>query len=225
MVDFLKSEAVLLTLTFFAYLVGQAVYKKTKFPLFNPLIIASFLLIGYILLLDIELARYLNSVSMIQLFLAPLVVSLAIPIMKKIDLIKTNLIPIIVGATVGSIVSIVSILLIGPWLGLDAQIIYSVVPKQSTTPIAIEVADILGGIRPITVVVVLLTAIIGVVIIPPLAKLLKLDDPLTLGMSLGTTAHAMGTAKALEIDPVAGAISGIALVFSGIVTAIIALLL
>lgn len=224
MVDFLKSEAVLLTLTFFAYLVGQTVYKKTKFPLFNPLIIASFLLIGYILLLDIELARYLNSVSMIQLFLAPLVVSLAIPIMKKIDLIKTNLIPIIVGATVGSIVSIVSILLIGPWLGLDAQIIYSVVPKQSTTPIAIEVADILGGIRPITVVVVLLTAIIGVVIIPPLAKLFKLDDPLTLGMSLGTTAHAMGTAKALEIDPVAGAISGIALVFSGIVTAIIALL-
>jgi putative effector of murein hydrolase len=225
MAEFLRSQVVGITLTFLFYIIGVKIYQKTKFPLFSPLIISTLFLIGYIQLLGIELSGFLTDLSGIQLFLGPLVVSLAIPIVKKMDLIKRNFIPIIVGSIVGALVSMGSILILGPLLGLEMDMVYSIVPKQSTTPIAVEVSDLLGGIRPIAVVVVLLTAVIGVVLIPPIAKRLKLNDPVVLGMSLGATAHAMGTAKALEIDPEAGAIAGIALVFSGIATAIIALFL
>ena len=223
--ELFDSQGFSLLITFFAYLAGQAIYKKTKFPLFNPLLIATIVIILIMQLASLDLTIYLSNVSIISFFLAPLVVSLAIPILKKIDLIKKNLVYILVGSIVGSVVSIVSVLWIGPLLGLDMQLVYSIVPKQSTTPIALEVSSLLGGIKAITVVVVLLTAVMGVLLIPSMNKLLKWEDSLLVGMTLGTTSHAMGTAKALETDPVAGAISGIALVFSGIITVLISLFL
>ena len=113
--------------------------------------------------------------------------------------------------------------MLGAWFNIDQEILYSIIPKASTTPIAIEVSEQIGGIRAITVAVVVMTAVIGAVIVPILVKLFRIKDPRIIGMGLGTTSQAVGTAKALEIDPTAGAISGVALVFTGIATAIIAL--
>ncbi|MCK7485022.1 MAG: LrgB family protein [Bacillus subtilis] len=169
--------------------------------------------------------RILGSIQSIQLFLGPLIVSLAVPIVKQIDLIKKHILPIIVGSLVGAIVSMGSILILGPLFGLTPELVASIVPKSATTPIAIEVADMLHGIRSIAVFVVVVTAIIAAVTFPTLFRWLKLKDPVVIGMTFGANAHALGTAKAIEIDPVAGAISGIALVFSGIATALIALFL
>jgi putative effector of murein hydrolase len=157
--------------------------------------------------------------------MGPLIVSLAIPIAKQRELIKKNLVPILVGTTIGSLMSILETLLIGHLLGLDDTMIASLVPKSTTTAIAVEVSTRLGGIRAITVAVVVLTAVIGSAILPLLIKLFKMKDSRLIGLGLGTTCHAVGTAKALEIDPMAGALSGIALVISGITTSIITLFL
>lgn len=221
--EILSSQAFGIMLTLVFYLFGGWLYKKTRFPLFSPLLVATLLLMGYILIADINMAVFLTDLSGIHLFLGPLIVSLAVPIMKQIDLIKKNILPILVGSFVGAGTSILAVVVLGKWFKLDQTIIYSVIPKASTTPIAIEVSEKIGGIRSITVAVVVMTAVIGAVIIPLILKILRIKDPRIIGMGFGTTSQAVGTAKALEIDATAGAISGVALVFTGIATALIAL--
>ncbi|MDD3123859.1 MAG: LrgB family protein [Candidatus Izemoplasmatales bacterium] len=223
--EIFSSQAFGIMLTFFLYLFSTFLYQKTKFPLFNPLLMSSILLILYIEIAKIDLHTFLTDLSGIQLFLGPLIVSLAIPVVKKIDIIKKNFLVIAVGSFVGAVTSIGAVLILGPLFGLDTEIIMSIVPKASTTPIAIEVSESLGGIKAITVAVVVLTAVIGSVIIPILIKLFKVKDSRVIGLGLGSTCHAVGTARALEIDPEAGAISSVALVFTGVITAIYILFL
>lgn len=221
--DILSSQAFGIMLAMLFYLLGGYLYKKTKLPLFNPLMVATILLIVYIQIAKIDLSSFLTDLSGINVFLGPLIVSLAIPIAKQIDLIKKNWLVILVGSIVGALTSVTSILILGPMFGLDQELISSLIPKSSTTPIAVEISSRLGGIRAITVAVVVLTAVLGAVIIPMMIKVLKIKDPRIIGMGLGTTAHAVGTAKALEMDATAGAISGIALVVSGVATTLITL--
>jgi predicted murein hydrolase (TIGR00659 family) len=225
MYDIITSQAFGIMLTLLFYIIGTFIYKKTKLPYLNPLLISTILLIVFIKLAKIDLNTFLTDLSGINVFLGPLIISLAVPIIKKMDLIKKNLLPIIVGAFVGSLVSMLTVVLFGKLFGLDAQIIASIIPKSATTPIAIEVTKKLGGIRAITVAVVIISSIIGTVLIPLLIKILKIKDPKIVGMGLGVTSHAVGTSKAIEINEIAGAISGVALVFAGIATSIIALFL
>lgn len=221
--EILSSQAFGIMLTLLFYLFGGWLYKKTKFPFFSPLLVATLLLMGYIFIAEIDMTTFLTDLSGIHLFLGPLIVSLAVPIVKQFELIKKNILPILVGSFVGAITSIIAVFVLGKWFNIDQEILYSMIPKASTTPIAIEVSEQIGGIRAITVAVVVMTAVIGAVIVPILVKMLRIKDPRIIGMGLGTTSQAVGTAKALEIDPTAGAISGVALVFTGIATAIIAL--
>lgn len=225
MYDIITSQAFGIMLTLLFYIIGTFIYKKTKLPYLNPLLVSTILLIVFIKLAKIDLNTFLTDLSGINVFLGPLIISLAVPIIKKMDLIKKNLLPIIVGAFVGSLVSMLTVVLFGKLFGLDAQIIASIIPKSATTPIAIEVTKKLGGIRAITVAVVIISSIIGTVLIPLLIKILKIKDPKIVGMGLGVTSHAVGTSKAIEINEIAGAISGVALVFAGIATSIIALFL
>lgn len=225
MKEIISSQAFGVMLALLFYLLGGFLYRKTKFPLFSPLLVATVLLILYIKIVKIELSVFLTDLSGISLFLGPLIVSLAVPIVKNIDLIKKYFIPIIVSSVVGAFVSMFSVILLGKLFNLDSEIISSVIPKSSTTPIAIEVSARLGGIRPITVAVVVTAAVLGAVILPIVIKVFKIKDPLIIGLGLGSTSHAVGTAKALEIDATAGAIAGISLVISGVATALIALFL
>jgi putative effector of murein hydrolase len=221
--ELLSSQAFGIMLTLLFYIIGGYLYQKTKFPFFSPLLVATLLLMAYILIADINMATFITDLSGIQLFLGPLIVSLAVPIIKQINLIKKNILPILVGSFVGAASSMLVVVLLGNWMNLDMEILLSVIPKASTTPIAIEVSERIGGIRAITVAVVVLTAVIGAVIVPSLIKWFKIKDPMVIGLGLGSTSHAIGTSKALEIDPIAGAIAGVDLVFTGIATALIAL--
>jgi len=224
MSDLYSSQAFGIMLAMLFYLMGGALYRKTKIPLFNPLLVATILLIAYIRLAGLDLNTFLTDLSGINVFLGPLIVSLAIPIAKQIDLIKKNWAIILIGSFVGALTSVLSIVILGPLFNLNAELINSLIPKSSTTPIAVEISSRLGGIRAITVAVVVLTAVLGAVIIPFFLRIFRIKDPRIIGMGLGTTAHAVGTAKALEIDATAGAISGIALVVSGVATTLITLL-
>jgi putative effector of murein hydrolase len=173
----------------------------------NPLLIATILLILFIKIAKIDLNTFLTDLSGINVFLGPLIVSLAVPIIKRIDLIKKNIVPIIVGAFFGSLASMLSVIVLGKWFGLDQELIASIIPKSATTPIAIEVTNKLGGIRAITVAVVIISSIIGTILIPLLIKILRIKDPKIVGMGLGITSHAVGTSKAIEIHQTAGAIA------------------
>lgn len=214
---------VLLSLS--AYLFGAFLYRKTKFPLFSPIVVATALIMGFLAVSGEPVADYLDSTRSIQLFLGPLIVSLAVPIVRQIDLIKKYLLPILVGSVVGAATSMLSVMWLGPLFGLTPEVIASIMPKSATTPIAVEVVGLLGGIPSIAVFAVVATAILAAAIFPFLYKAMGIKDPLLIGLTLGANAHALGTAKAMEIDKVAGAISGIALVISGIATAILALFL
>lgn len=225
MKEIITSQAFGIMLTLFFYIVATQIYLRTKITYLNPLLIATILLMIFIKVAKIDLNTFLTDLSGINVFLGPLIVSLAVPIIKKLDLIKHNLIPIIIGAFVGAFVSMISVIIFGKLFGLTDELIASIIPKSATTPIAIEVTNRLGGIKAITVAVVIISSIIGTVLIPLLIKLLKIKDPKIVGMGLGVTSHAVGTAKAIEINEIAGAISGVALVFSGIATAIIAMFL
>ena len=224
MIDFLSSFVFMFTLTLGFYLLGSFLYRKTKFPLFNPLLVASSMMIGYLLLLQIDVEKYLVSVNGIHLFLGPMIVALAVPIYLNRKIIKKHFVPIMVGVGVGSVVSVASVWLVGKIFQVDWDIILSVIPKSSTAAIAMEVSEQIGGVPTITIAVTSITAVFGAIVLPMFLKLLRITDPLLIGLSLGTTSHALGTSKALEINEEAGAISGIGLVFAGIVTVIIALL-
>jgi putative effector of murein hydrolase len=223
--EILTSQAFELMLSFLFYVFGYHLYKKTKMPLFNPLLISTLLLMGYIWLMGIEVQKFLTDLNGLNAFLGLVIVALAVPIFKQIGLIKKNLLPILIGSLVGTVVSITSVILLGRLMGLDSVIINSVIPKSSTTPIAIEVSAKLGGIKGITVAAVLITAVAGPLIIPIIVKIFRIKDPKIIGLGLGSISHVVGTAKAMEIDQTAGAISGISLVVSGIATVIIALFL
>lgn len=223
MKEIITSQAFGVMLALMFYLLGNYLYKKTKLSLFNPLLFSAILLIIYVKLFDLELDVFLTDLSGISLFLGPLIVSLAIPIVKQMDLIKKYSLPILAGSIVGALVSMFSVILLGKLFNLPDDIIASVIPKSSTTPIAIEVANRLGGIRAITVAVVVLAAVFGAIIIPIIVKVFKIKNPLIIGLGLGSTSHAVGTAKALEIDPIAGGIAGVSLVITGVATAIISI--
>jgi predicted murein hydrolase (TIGR00659 family) len=224
MKELFGSQIFLVLLTIGFYILGTFLYKKTKFPLFNPLLVSASLMIAYLLLLKIDVEQYLTSTNGIHLFLGPMIVALALPIYFNKHLIKKYMVPILVGVSVGSIVSMLVVLGLGVLFQVDWDIILSVIPKSSTAAIAMEVSDQIGGISTITIAVTSITAVFGAIFIPMLLKLLRIKDPLLIGLSLGITSHALGTSKALEINEEAGAFSGIGLVFSGIVTVLIALL-
>lgn len=214
-------------MTFGLYTLFSLLYAKVKFPLLNPLLLTSVVIIIYLVITGFNVKDYSNSMSMISYFLSPLTVCLAIPIFNRIQIVKLYFLPILVGTIVGATVSVLSILLFGKLLGLDKNIILSMVPKSVTTPIALEISNNLVGdaYQGITVSSVVLTGVLGALFGPIIIKILNFKRSPVVGMSLGGTSHAVGTSKAVEISARAGAISSVAIVTSGIVTVIISLFL
>lgn len=212
-------------LTLFTYTIFSFIYHKCKFPLFNPLLLTSIVIILYLLITKYSVNSYTDSLSIVNIFLSPLTVCLAIPVFNRIQIVKHYFLPIVVGTIIGAIVSIGSVLLFGKMLHLDQEIIMSMIPKSVTTPIALEISEKLGGIKGITVSAVILTGISGALVGPLILKLFHIKRSPAIGMSLGGTSHAVGTSKAVEISARAGAISSVAIVTSGIVTVILSLFL
>ena len=158
---------------------------------------------------------------MISFFLTPATVALAIPIYRKLDVLLKNLLPILLGAFVGSMVSIGSVLLFSHLFGLSESTTLSLVPKSVTTPIAVAVAEMLGGVTSITAIAVVITGIIGAIILPTFLKCIGVRNPVQMGLSIGTASHAVGTSRAIELGETEGAISGLAIGVAGLLTALI----
>lgn len=211
---------VLISLT--AFEIGSLIYKKTKLPIFNPLLISMIIIAVLLTSLHISYESFNKGGQIISFFLGPSTVILALPLYKKISLLKKNALAIILGILTGSIVAMISVVLFSKFFGLSDELTASLIPKSITTPIGIEVSRQLGGIPSVTVVIIIITGIIGSIIVPPLLKLFKIKDKISVGIALGTSSHAIGTAKALEIGESEGAMSGLSIGIAGIITVLLA---
>jgi len=211
-----------IVLSLIAFEIGLFIYRKTNISFFNPLLIAIGFVICFLLAFNIDFESYNKGAQFINMFLGPCTVILAVPLYKQIDLLKEHSTSIIIGILVGSLIGIFSIIGLSYLLNLNGEIIKSLIPKSVTTPIGIEISSELGGLVPITVLAIVITGICGAVMGPTICKIFRIKDPVAVGISLGTAAHAVGTSKAIELGETEGAMSGLSIGVAGIITVLIA---
>lgn len=205
-----------------AFQIGLFINKKTKKAIFNPLIIAIGMIIILLLSFDIDYEVYNKGGSIITFFLGPATVVLAVPLYKQIERLKTSGIPVVVGIVVGCSISIISIFYLSKILGLTEPVSLSLVPKSVTAAISREIAVQMGGLPALTVAVTVLTGITGNVIGPAVCKLFRIQDEVSVGIAMGTASHAIGTAKAMELGEVQGAMGSLAISVAGLITVFLA---
>ena len=223
--EILSSPFFGLALSIGVYLLCKWINQKTKLAILNPLLLTTALIIIILVALDIPIDSFNNGGDFISLFLAPATTVLAYSIYRQITLLKKNFIPIFIGCLMGSLTSMTSAYLLCKAFGLDSTLTASMIPKSVTTPIAMEVSSSLAGIPSVTVAAVVVTGIFGSMACPILIKLFKVKNKIAAGVAIGTCSHAAGTSKAIELGEVEGAMSGIAIGVSGILTVLISLFL
>lgn len=212
-----------IVLSCLAWCAGVWVQKKTKFVLFNPLIVATAIIIVVLAALDIPYADFDRGGSIITLMLGPVTAVLALNIYNQRKLLGQHFLPVLAGCLAGCLVSVGSILLLCRLLVVDGIITASLVPKSVTTAIAVAVSESGGGVKPITVAAVMVAGTTGAIFAPLFAKLFRITDPVAEGVAIGACSHALGTSKALEIGQLQGAMSSIAICVCGVITSVLAL--
>ncbi|MCD2348381.1 LrgB family protein [Clostridium guangxiense] len=205
-----------------AFEAGLFLYKKTKLSIFNPLLISIIIVIFILKGLNITLNQYNAGGQFISFFLGPSTVILAVPLYKKIDLLKKNIVPILLGISIGSIFGMLSIAAMCHIFKLPNMIDLSLLPKSVTTPIGQSVSKQIGGIPAVTVAAIVLTGVFGSIIGPLVFKLFRIKDPVAMGIAMGTSSHAIGTTKAIEIGETQGAMSSLSIGVAGLITVIVA---
>ncbi len=207
-------------ISLFAYMIGVFLRKKTKLSIFNPLLIAILLTMGVLLWLDIDFETYEGSAKYLSYLLTPATVSLAIPLYEQIELLKKNWKAVFAGVFTGVLSSMLSVLLFALVFRLNHAEYVTFLPKSITTAIGKGVSEELGGYVAITVAVIIITGIIGNIFAELVCKIFKIKEPIAVGIAIGSSSHALGTAKAMEIGDVEGAMSSLSIVVSGLLTVV-----
>ena len=217
-----NSAASGIVLSLLAFEIGTWIRKKWKLAILNPLLISILIVIGFLVCFRIDYESYNSSAKYISYFLTPATVSLAIPLYQQIELLKKNLAAILVGILSGVLTSLFSILAMCTFFGMNHAQYVTLLPKSITTAIGMGVAEELGGYVTIAVAVIIITGVLGNVIAEAVCKWFCIRHPIAKGLALGTSAHAIGTAKAMEMGEVEGAMSSLAIVVSGLCTVVCA---
>ena len=210
-----------LFISVFAYMIGMWIKKKLGWGILNPLLIAVVLVIAFLVGTGISYEEYNKGASYISYFLTPATVCLAIPLYKQLELLKKNLAAVVIGITSGVAGSAASIDLMSLLFKLDHVYYVSLLPKSITTAIGMGVSEEAGGIVTITIVSIILTGIFGNIIGEAWFRLVGIKEPIAKGLALGTASHAIGTAKALELGEVEGAMSSLSIAVAGIMTVVV----
>lgn len=221
----LQSPMFGILLSLIAFEIGLLIQRKTRLLVCNPLLIAIIGIILFLLVTQIPLSSYQAGGDIINMFLGPATVVLAVPLYRQVHNLKHFFVPILIGISTGVVSSLASTLLCSWIIGFDPEIIASLLPKSITTPIGIELSSQLGGIQAVTVLTILVTGIMGAVAADLVFKIFHIDHPIAKGVALGTSAHAIGTTKALQLGHIEGAMSSLAIGVSGLITVFITPLL
>ena len=204
-----------------AYLLGSWLRKKTGIAVLNPLLTASLLIIAVLLAGRIDYEVYNEGAQYVSYLLTPATVCLAIPLYRQLRLLRENLAAVAGGIAAGVAASAASIFVLSMLFGLSHEHYVTLLPKSITTAIGMGVSEEAGGVVTLTVVSIILTGILGNVAAEFLFRVFKIQSPIAKGLSLGTSAHAIGTAKALELGEVEGAMSSLAIAVAGLLTVVV----
>lgn len=207
--------------TLAAFALGTLLHRKTKAAWCNPLLLGSIFVIVLLSIQEIPYPDYKQSAAPITWLLFPATVSLAVPLYEQWELLKKNVLAIAAGIGAGVITSIASLLLIAWFFRLDTANAVSLLPKSVTTAIGVDVVTELGGIPALTTAVIVLTGIMGNLMAVSLCRLLRITNPVAKGIAIGTSSHAIGTTKALEMGQIEGAMSSLSIAVAGILTAVV----
>ncbi len=215
-----------LTVTLAVYLAGQWLFQRSGGrALFNPVALAITLLVGILLATGTPYATYFQGAQFIHFLLGPATVALAIPLYLHWERVRRLLVPILAGLLAGSLTAILSAIGLAALLGASPRTLLSLAPKSVTTPVAMGIAEKIGGLPSLTAVLVILTGVIGAVAAPALLRGLRIHDDAIKGLAIGVAAHGIGTARAFQISTLAGAFAGLASGLNALLTAVLVPLL
>lgn len=215
-----------LTVTLVAYSIGDALYRASgKSAFVNPVLIAILLVAGLLLITDTPYSLYFDGAQFVHFLLGPATVALAVPLYKNIDRLRGSWRALTVGLVAGSATAAGTAVAVGWLLGAGPAILASLAPKSVTTPIAMGLAERLGGLPSLTAVLVILTGILGATLGPFLMTRLGIRDVTARGFALGVASHGIGTARALTVSETAGAFASLAIGLNGLATALLLALL
>lgn len=219
---FLNSTTLGVVISLLAYYLGVFLKNKTKKAFVNPLLISIVLVIVFLLVFDIDYESYNQSAKYLSYLLTPATVSLAIPLYQQLELLKKNVTAILLGISAGVLTSLLSVLAMSIVFGLNHEEYVTLLPKSITSAIGMGLSEELGGYATITIAVIIVTGIFGNMIAEFACKLFRIKHPISKGLAIGTSSHAMGTTKALELGQIEGAMSSLSIVVAGLMTVVLA---
>ena len=205
-------------LSFVAYGFGMMLQKKFRLAIFNPLLISVILIMLFLNISKTDYKVYQEGADVISYFLTPATVCLAIPLYEQMELLKKNFKAIMVGILSGVLTSLVSVLAMSVFFGLNHKEYTTLLPKSITTAIGMSVSEELGGYVTLTVAIIIITGILGSILAEAACKVFHITEPIAKGVAIGTASHAIGTSKAMEMGETEGAISGLSIAVAGLLT-------
>jgi len=211
-----------LTVTLVAYQGAYWLYRRSGFnPLANPVLIAVTALVLLLTLTGTSYQTYFDGAQFVHFLLGPATVALAIPLYTQFRRVRALLLPVAAGLVAGSLTAILSAIAVGKWLDASTPTLLSLAPKSVTTPIAMGVAERIGGIPSLTAVLVIATGILGAVGARWLFDAMRIRDPAVRGFAVGVASHGIGTARAFQVSEQAGAFAALAMGLNGALTALL----
>ena len=216
----ISNEVFMLMFVMGTFLLGVFIYKRTKITLLQPLLISMIIIIAFLKITGIDYPTFYQQTRILNFMLGPSVVALGYILYAQIEQIKGNVISILTAVFIGSFVGILSVVLVAKAFGADHLLIASLAPKSVTTPIAISLSEKAGGVPALTAAFVVICGIFGGLVGPIILRSIGIKSKIATGLAMGSSAHALGTARAMEIGAVEGAISGLAIGIMGIMTAL-----
>lgn len=201
-----------------AYEVGLFLKKKFRSAALNPLLIGTVCVIAVLVLLKVDYQHYQESAKYLSFLLTPATVCLAVPLYQRVGLLKKNLKAVAGGITAGVLASLVSVFLLAKLFSFNHQQYVTLLPKSITTAIGMDISKELGGIQTITVAIIIITGILGNILAEFICKIFHIQEPIAKGLAIGTSSHAIGTTKAMEMGETEGAMSSLAIAAAGLMT-------
>lgn len=208
-------------ITLGAYQLALAAYEKTRWMLLQPVLVSVLILVGVLLICGIDYDEYRSSTTLLSLFLGPATVALAVPLYLNLRRIRQLLWPILLSLTAGGLLATASVAALAWSLGIERTLAMTLLPKSVTSPIAMLVAEQIGGVAPLAAVFVLITGMLGAILGPECLRRLGVVHPAAQGLALGLSAHAVGTARALQEGEECGAFAAMAMSLMGVATAVL----
>jgi predicted murein hydrolase (TIGR00659 family) len=217
-----QSPLLWLTVTLLTYVVADAVSLAThRHPLANPVLHSLWIIGIFLVLTGTSYTTYFSGAQFVHFLLGPATVALAVPLYENRKVVAASILPMLVALAVGSVTGIVSVVLLAEALGLPRAVILSLAPKSVTAGVAMGISETLHADPSLTAVSVILTGIMGAIIVTPLMNRAGIADFRARGFAVGIAAHGIGTARAFQVDAVAGVFAGIAMSLNALVTSLL----